>query len=328
MKNGLLVYGDIGIDIHIRTSYQPKVGEDAKVENILFRPGGSAANCAAVAAQLGVKTSFIGFIGKDYYGKTIKRDLRNHGVCTKNLFSVEGDTGVTIAIREPLGERTFYSYRGVNSKGELSKIANSKFLNSKFLHMSGYSFQNQNSLNNALYLIEKAKQSKTLLSLDPSYWYSREFHQENPSLISEMDIVFPNREEARLLTGYSDPSKASNKLLEMGPRIVIIKLGAEGSYVASSNESHYLPAAKDTKVIDSTGAGDAFCGGFLFGQVIGLSIEESAIIGNFTSSNIISHIGGHSGAPTFVNLINKLKLTEHNELANKTEVLFNQLVIE
>ena len=173
MKNGLLVYGDIGIDIHIRTTFQPKIGEDAKVENILFRPGGSAANCAAVAARLGIPTSFIGFIGKDHYGKTIKEDLKNLGVCTKNLFSVEGDTGVTIAVREPLGERTFYSYRGVNSKGELSKVSTATFNNCKYLHMSGYSFQNQNSLKNALYLLDLAKRSNTLLSLDPSYWYSR-----------------------------------------------------------------------------------------------------------------------------------------------------------
>lgn len=325
MKNGLLVYGDIGIDIHIRTTFQPKVGEDAKVENILFRPGGSAANCAAVAARLGIPTSFIGFIGKDHFGKSVKEDLKHHGVRTANLFSVEGDTGVTIAVREPLGERTFYSYRGVNSKGELSKVPNAAFKRCKYLHMSGYSFQNENSLKNALYLMDLAKQSNTLLSLDPSYWYSREFHQDNPKLISEMDIVFPNQEEARLLTGYNDPAEASKKLLELGPRIVIIKLGAEGSYVASTSENYYLPATIDTEVIDSTGAGDAFCGGFLFGQIIGLTIEESAIMGNFTSSNIISLIGGHCGAPTLKSLINKLKLADQLELASKTERLVNQM---
>jgi len=321
MKNGLLVYGDIGIDIHIRTSYQPKVGEDAKVESILFKPGGSAANCAAVSARLGIPTTFLGFIGKDHFGGLVKDDLKSHGVLTDYIYSIDGDTGVTIAVREPLGERTFYSYRGVNSLGELSEISNDTFRDKKYLHMSGYSFQNENSLKNAIYLIDIAKQTNTLLSLDPSYWYSREFHRANPELLSTMDIIFPNREEARLLTGYNDPFQASQRLLDMGPRIIIIKLGPEGSYVASSSENYYLPVIKNTRVIDSTGAGDAFCGGFLFGQTLGLTLEESAMVGNLVSSNIISHIGGHCGAPTFEDLLTLLRKLDHVQLAKKIEGL-------
>jgi sugar/nucleoside kinase (ribokinase family) len=327
MESRLLVYGDVGIDIHIRTTYQPKIGEDAKVEEILFQPGGSAANCAAITGRLGIPTTFIGFVGKDQFGESLKKDLKGHGVSTKYVFTVEGNSGITIAIREALGERTFYSYRGVNADGELPKISMNKFSDCTYLHISGYSFQNENSRKNVQYLMKMAKQSNTLISLDPSYWFSREYYHKNPEILSEIDIIFPNQEEVRLITGFDDPIRASKMLLDMGPKTVIIKLGPEGSYVASSNEAHHLPAIENVEVIDSTGAGDAFCGGFIFGKVIGLGNKESAIIGNIISSNIITHIGGHSGAPSCKNLTRMLREAKEKQLAEKLSAWFKNSLI-
>jgi ribokinase len=321
MRNGLLVYGDIGIDIHINTIFKPKIGQDAIVDKIIFEPGGSAANCAAVAAHLGIPTIFLGFIGGDNFGKIVKFDLNKFGVNTKSIKTISGDTGITVAIIEPNGERTFYSYRGVNSNGEFHKIPDSVFVNCKFLHVSGYSFQSPNSLYNATYLINKAKKEGVLLSLDPSYWYSREFFKNHPGLLSDVNIIFPNREEAKLLSGSDDPAEASRILLDQGPKIVIIKLGPEGCYVASEQHSYYLPAISISKVIDTTGAGDAFCGGFLFGQTIGLDIKESATIGNIASSLVISHVGGHIGTPTLDEIVKILSDSDQSSLAKKIQIL-------
>lgn len=323
MQNGLLVYGDISIDIHIRTTYQPKAGQDAKVENIVFTPGGSAANCATVAAQLGVPTVFLGFVGKDHFGKMLKTDLDRFGISTRTLRSIDGDTGITVAINEPMGERTFYSYRGVNSSGELSDVSNEVFKKSKYLHLTGYSFQDENSLHNALALISRAKQEELFVSLDPSYWYSREFHKGHASLLLELSAIFPNQEEARQLSGSEDPEEAARILLGMGPKIVIVKLGPGGCYIASEKESCYLPAMATSKVIDTTGAGDAFCAGFLSGQIMGLNIIEAAKTGNAVSSLVIGHIGGHVGAPTINSLVNSLSESNEIELAQKIMGLTN-----
>jgi ribokinase len=316
-RRGLVVYGDISIDFHIRTSYHPETGQDARVEKVSFVPGGSAANCAAVAAHLGVPTAFMGFIGMDSFGEAIKEDLEKFGVLLTHLERIEGDTGIITAIINPQGERTFYSYRGVNSTGELSKLPENLFRNCKYLHISGYSFQDINSRNNSLLLIKEAKKFGTLVSLDPSFWHSKEYHKQNPSLLSDVNIIFPSQEEAELLSGSDDPSTAAQLLLEMGPQIVVITLGSEGCYLASAKQHHYLPAIPVHDVVDTTGAGDAFCAGFLAGQIFGLDIIDSAKMGNTVASIIIKQIGGHKGAPTLEQLCAVLINNHEEELADK-----------
>jgi len=315
--NGLVVYGDIGIDIHIRTSYQPSPGQDAIVEKIIFEPGGSAANCAAAAAYLGIPTTFIGFIGNDYFGKVARSDMERYGVSTRYLTRISGDTALTIAVIDPNGERTFYSYRGVNASGELLEAEFDYFKSKKFFHISGYSFQDKISRNNVIKLARQAKKMGVLISFDPSYWYSKEYQKRNPDLLSEISIIFPSKEEAKLLSGSSDPVIASQILLELGSKIVIITLGEEGCYVSSKEESFYLPTISNPNVIDTTGAGDAFCGGFLAGLIIGLNVKEAAKVGNITASRIISCIGGHKGAPTIHELLEDLIRNHEDELAKK-----------
>lgn len=316
-QKGLVVYGDIGIDILVRTSSRPDPGQDAKVERITFKPGGSAANCAAVAASLEVPTAFIGFIGEDAFGDLAKSDLSKYGVSTEYLERISGDTGITTSVIEPDGERTLYSYRGVNASGILSDTDFGLFRNKKYFHLTGYSFQDQHSRDNVLKLIEEARKMGVSISLDPSYWYSKIYHKSNPEVLSYTRIIFPNKEEAKLLSGTGDLHTASSTLLEMGPELVVITLGEEGCAVSSKEETFYLAAIPNPDVIDTTGAGDAFCAGFLTGQMIGLSIKESAMIGNITASRIISQSGGHAGAPTMDELMEVLIRKREGELAQK-----------
>ncbi|MDX1436263.1 MAG: carbohydrate kinase family protein [Anaerolineales bacterium] len=295
---GLVVYGDIGMDLHIRTSSRPESGQDAQVESVRFEPGGSAANCAAVAAGLGVPTEFIGFTGTDAFGETLRDDLAVHGVSVDRLQTIEGTTGVTTAIIEPGGERTFYSYRGVNAAGELAGLPDDLFENKRFLHLSGYSFQEAQSRENALYLMEKARIHGVQVSLDPSFWFSKTYKDEHQGQLAGVSIIFPSREEAQLISGSYDPEGAAQAIRGMGPETVIVTLGAQGCYVASDEYSGYLPAAPVTEVVDTTGAGDAFCGGYLAGCVTGLNTLDAARAGNWAASNIIRQAGGRRGAPS------------------------------
>jgi sugar/nucleoside kinase (ribokinase family) len=254
--------------------------------------------------------------------------LMNYGVSAKYIRQTSGDSGITTAIIDHERERTFYSYRGVNASGELSKIPDNLFSEIKFLHMSGYSFQDDASQNNALELIKMAKKFGTLISLDPSFWYSQEYHKKNPSLLSNINIIFPNKEEAKILGGSDDPKLASKALLEMGPEIVVITLGSEGCFISSKKESFFLPALPIPNVVDTTGAGDAFCGGFLAGLIKGLNIKESAIIGNIASSKVIGNIGGHKGAPSLDDLRNILIRDREEGIAQKIMSSNPQQLIE
>jgi sugar/nucleoside kinase (ribokinase family) len=316
-RPGLAVYGDIAIDLYIRTSFHPGAGQDAKVDKIIMQPGGSAANCAAVAAHLGVATTFIGFIGTDSFAKILREDLGSHGVSLRHLKRITGDTGIVTTINDASGERTFFSYRGVNAIGELSKLPQKIFSNKKILHISGYSFQEISSRNNSLFLIKQARQAGTLISIDPSFWHAKEYHQQNPQLLADVDIIFPNQDEAELLSGSRDPAVAARILHDMGPEIVVITLGAEGCYLSSNNRQDYFPAIPVAQVVDTNGAGDAFCAGFLAGQIFGLNTIESAKMGNAAASIIIRQIGGHTGAPALEDLCAVLIENHEVDLAQK-----------
>lgn len=322
-SKGLVVYGDIGIDIHIKTSYVPKQGQDSIVDAIYFNPGGSAANCAVVAARLGIPTTFIGFVGRDHYGAELRKDLLNFDVNEKYLWEVDDQTGITIVIINTLGERTFYSYRGANARGEINKIPSALFDNQQFLHISGYCFQDEISRNNALKLISEARKRGVSISFDPSYWYSREYHKQNPELLSDVNVIFPNRKEAEILTNAEDPFTASRKLMKMGPEIVLVKVGPEGCLILSKTQKLALPAFPTQPVIDTTGAGDAFCGGFLAGIIHGLSVEEGAKLGNASASRIVGSIGGHTAAFSILEMLDFLRKNSEGELAAKISTKLN-----
>ena len=230
--------------------------------DIHFNPGGSAANCAAVAAGLGTATTFLGFVGTDPFGEQLIEDLKNCGVNVNHVQQNPGKSGVTVAIVNPDGERTFHSYRGVNKTGKLAAPDKDLFENIEILHISGYSFQDKASSENANALIDAAHGRGILVSLDPSYWYAKKYHQENPELLTKIDILLPNLEEARLMAGVDDAKQASAALHALGPKTVVVKLGQDGCLVSENKRVTYVPAVQVDKVVDTTGAGDAFCGGF------------------------------------------------------------------
>lgn len=317
MRGNLVIYGDVGIDILTRTADTPGSGQDARVESVTLRPGGSAANCAAVASRLGVETTFLGCIGDDHFGHIVRKDYQVLGETFSRLVTVDGDTGATIAIVEPTGEKTFYSYRGVNSTGVLPLPLQEIVKESAHLHLSGYSFQDEVSRANAMSLIGKARGANVSISLDPSYWFSREYHNRFSGLLESVRILFPNQEEAALLTGSEDPRRASSTLLDLGLETVILTRGAEGCYVATREYLQWIPAVEVEQAVDSTGAGDAFCAAFLYGTSIGLDHRESALLGNVVSSLVVGQIGGHEGAPTSEELSQRLRELDERELAEK-----------
>jgi ribokinase len=317
MNGNLMIYGDVGVDILTLTGDIPDSGQDARVDSVTLRAGGSAANCAAVASRLGASTTFLGCIGDDHFGRFVKNKYLPFGETFTRLVTVEGDTGVTIAILDPAGEKTFYSYRGVNGSGVLPQALQENVAKSTHLHLSGYSFQDDVSRTNAFSLIEKARDANVSISLDPSYWFSREYHRRFPGLLEDIRILFPNQEEAAILSGSEDPRRAASALLDLGVETIILTRGAEGCYVATREYLQWIPAIDVKHAVDSTGAGDAFCGAFLFGNSIGLDHRESALLGNVVSSLVVGHVGGHEGAPAVDILMERLQELGEKALADK-----------
>jgi sugar/nucleoside kinase (ribokinase family) len=321
-KNRLLVYGDVEMDILLKTTPTNPGDHDAKVNDIAFSPGGSAANCAAIAGSLGLPVAFLGSIGSDVWAEQLIQDFRRFKVNTQYLKQAEGKTGTCVALVDANGERKFYSYRGVNESSPPDCPPPTVMKQYACLHLSGYSFQEPNSRVTAQKLLREAKSQGLLVSLDPAYLFAKDAGKDLNGLLAELDFFFPNLAEAALISGSDDPLKAALILRDKGVRNVIVTLGSEGCLLLGEGIEKNLKMEPPARVIDTTGAGDAFCGGFLFGTLNGFSLEQAGKLGCASAAHIITRMGAHENAPILAELLGIMRQNHEEELSNLIEQKF------
>ena len=308
----LIVYGDIAIDVTIEAKQTPLIGQDAADTRIALLPGGSAANCAAVAAQLGVPVEFVGTTGSDYLARSLADDLRVHGVGVAHLKLTSGPTAIVAVIVHPGGERTFYSFRGAATTVRYGPIPVELVQRGDLVHLSGYSFQDERSRATALELIAAAKRAGARVSLDPSFHSAQDFREKQRPVLSDVDVIFPNETEALRMTGHADPQRAAAAIRELGPRLIVVKLGEQGCFVSADDVQCRVPAYVADHVVDTTGAGDAFCGGCLSGLLSGMTPREAARLGHAAAACVVAMQGGHTGAATAAEIVRFLQ--ERNDV--------------
>jgi len=261
--------------------------------------GGSAANTIVGLARLGCKVGFIGKVANDREGKMLVEDFRREGVDTSGIIQVnDGRSGVVMGFVDEKGERALYVDPGVNDTIGFAEINKEYAFQTKFLHLTSFvgekSFQTQKKLVEAL--PETVK-----VSLDPGELYARKGIAELEPMISKAFVLMPNQAELKLLTKMNDYKKGANLLLKKGVKVVAVKLGSKGCYVTDGNEKHLIEPFK-VHVVDTTGAGDAFCAGFLYGLLHGKSLYECGKLGNFVASKCIMKIGARPGLPSLEDL--------------------------
>lgn len=298
MSHKLIVYGDIGMDIFVQVDQLPQAGQDAIASNFAMLPGGAVAHTAVVAARLGAPVMFVGLTGQDQLADLLLADLRQHQVDTTYLQQVAGPTATILAVVDQQGERTMYSYRGVSTTQAYGEIPGDLFAPGDCLHLSGYSFQDRYSRATALALLAQARDKEARVSLDPSFHFARAFRAEHQQALGKLDWIFPNQEEAQLMSGASDPAAAAQWLQATGIKTVVVKRGRQGCTIATPQGIIQVPSYPVDTVIDTTGAGDAFCGGFLAATLAGAPIVHAAQMGHAAAAYVIGQLGGHTGAPT------------------------------
>jgi ribokinase len=256
--------------------------------------GGSAANTIVGLARLGCKVGFIGRVAGDREGKMLVEDFCKEDVDTSGIIHAKrGRSGTVMGFVDKKGERALYIDPGVNDTIELDDINREYAFQTKFLHLASFvgekSFQTQKKLVEAL-----PKDVK--VSLDPGELYARKGLAKLEPLIKRAFVLMPNQVELQLLTHKNDCRKGAEFLLKKGVEIVAVKLGSKGCFVTDGRESHLIKPFK-VKVVDTTGAGDAFCAGFLLGLIKGKSLFECGKLGNFVASRCITKMGARPGLP-------------------------------
>lgn len=255
--------------------------------------GGSAANTIHSLAKLGAPSGYIGVIGEDELGGFFVRDLIHAGVDPLMIHSKQ-ETGRAVALVTPDSERTFATFLGAAI--ELSaehlfpddrQTVTDTFKGYSYFHIEGYLVQNHSLVRKA---VELAKNHDLIVSLDlASYNVVEENREFLKDIVSKyVDILFANEEEAKAFTGLNP----ENALQEIGKfvEIAIVKTGSQGSLVKTAAEYCEIGVIP-VRPIDTTGAGDLYAAGFLYGHSHGMPLQKCGELGALLAGNVIEFMG-------------------------------------
>ena len=292
MKFDVICFGALNVDRLYRVNRIAGKDEESFIIDFKESPGGSAANTAVGLARLGLKTGFIGKISDNREGKLLLNDFKRQNVDVDGIIvSKEGRSGIAMGYVDTKGDRALYIDPGVNDSLEFKEIDLKYARNTAFLHLT--SFVGETSFKAQKELVKKLRDVR--ISFDPGEPYARKGITVLKLMIERSVVMLPSKNELKLLTGKKY-DKGSKILIKKGASIVAVKLGERGCYVTNGKES-YLVEPYKVKVVDTTGAGDAFCAGFLYGLIRNKDLYECGRLGNFVASRCIEKVGAREGLP-------------------------------
>lgn len=253
-------------------------------------PGGSACNTIIGMAKLGQNTRFIGKRGNDALGKQLESTLKNHNV-EPILETSDTPTGRVLSIITPDAQRSMFTFLGAASETKPEEITADKFKNAALVHLEGYLLFNEQLIFAAL---KAAKEAGVLISLDLASFTVVEASKEIlADIVKEyVDILLANEDEARVFTGCTDEAEALEKLAG-DTEIAVLKVGKRGSYISQKGKVHSFGIIGSGEALDTTGAGDLWASGFLYGLVNNLPIEKCGKLAAACGYEVCQVIGAH-----------------------------------
>ena len=265
----IVTVGEVLIDL-------TQTGVDERgVRTLAANPGGAPANVAVAASRLGTKTAFVGCIGTDAFGDSLRETLEKDGVDTTGLIAHETiPTTLAVVTVNPDGERSFTFYRrpGADICLERSAIPESLIADAPILHFGSVSLTDDPARTATLEAAKDAKAAGAIITYDPNYRPALRPSEEEAiqwmrAPLDMVDVLKISDEETALLSGFEAPDAAAEALTDQGIRLVLVTLGPDGVYYRYQPEdgealTGTVPGFQVT-VADTNGAGDTFFGAFL-----------------------------------------------------------------
>ncbi len=249
-------------------------------------PGGANCNTMRAIALLGGQSGFIGKVGDDNLGQFYEEALLKAGVASY-LIKTEGTSGACTVFISPDGERTMGTFLGPAPTISPDEITEDVLRGYDCIHIEGYLIVNEELVRETM---KKAKRLGLKVALDLANYnivnaYKGLLEEVIPQYV---DILFANASEAEAFTGL--PAQEAVKALEKQVHVALVTLGKDGSLIGSEGKFYHVDA-EGGKPVDTTGAGDNFAAGFLYGQSVGASLVQSAQIGSMLSGYVIDVVG-------------------------------------
>jgi sugar/nucleoside kinase (ribokinase family) len=249
-------------------------------------PGGSACNTAVGLARLGANSHFLGKRGQDATGENMQKELETSGLqCHLRLG--EDPTGQVLSVITPDAQRTMMTYLGSAATLSPDEIKLEDFQGYDLVHIEGYLLFNTGFCQK---VIELAKAAGCKISLDLSSFEVVNIFKDvlKDMLKNDVDLIIANEDEAKAYTG-EDP-KASLEVFAPLAELAVVKLGADGVLIAHGEERYEVSGNK-VEAVDTTGAGDLWASGFIYGLTQGWSLDQAAKLGNTTGAAVVQVVG-------------------------------------
>ncbi|MFC2162644.1 carbohydrate kinase family protein [Candidatus Altiarchaeota archaeon] len=285
--DSLLVVGDALMDVIVPFE---RFNEGSVHHATIDMVAGGLGNTAVWCSRLGVKTFFAGVVSDDTFGKAYEDDLHSEGV-TSSLIKTKGKTGVCLSLVHGGGQRSMIVDRGVNDDIDAWKVADDAFDNAVWIYFSGYSLINEGLQERFLKMAEKAKGSgKKLVFNGGDHNIITKNREAFLRMMEHVNVLVLNEEEAKALTETNEIDDTCTILDEL-VGTYIVTLGPKGSIGSEGKEQIESKACDVEKVMDTTGAGDAFTAGLIAGLMQGKDIRGACELGHETASKVITRMG-------------------------------------
>lgn len=295
MAKWITVMGSFVADLAFRTPRIPAWGETLMGPSFKLGPGGKGSNQAVAAARAGGKVSFISKLGPDPFGEMARDLYKTEGIDTQFLFHTESPTGAAAIIID--------AERGENAiivvPGACFEVTTAEVDSARALIADSAAFVAQLEL--SIPVVEHGMALAHSLGV-PTILNPAPAAALPDSIFPHIDYITPNETEAAALTGIivtdlASAEQAADAFLAKGVRNAIITLGAQGAFVKNANTKAHVPAVDAGKVVETTGAGDAFNGGFAVALAEGAGLVEAVRFGCATAGISVTRIGTAPSMP-------------------------------
>ncbi|MGZ9586499.1 carbohydrate kinase family protein [Paenibacillus marinisediminis] len=311
-----VVIGDANIDLVVGGSTtMPSPGEEIFVDMMQIHVGGGAALFSLSLAKLGMKLAFNGVLGKDQFGEFILDEFKQTGIDTRQIKRSEmNNTGISIAVN-PQKDRSFITYMGSNQEVNLDQVDLLEITQGRHIHLTGY--KGRQNHETFIALVKKLKAEGITLSCDTGWDDTGEWYQGVMELMTYMDVFFMNEQEALHYTRTSNILD-SIEVLRKYSKHFVLKLGAKGAVACVQGELTYR-SGFIVDAVDTTGAGDSFNAGYMYGFLSDKPVEKGLMYGNACGSFSVRSYGGSTGTPNLETLEQYIA-DHHHTILHQMEV--------
>ena len=285
-----------GIMTLVDEATQTRVLDTIRGAKINRCAGGSAANTIAGLVDFGGQGAYAGKTGSDELGEFWLKDMRNLGV-TIEVPQVSGQTGACVVLITEDAQRTMLTHLGLSATLSPDDISEAEIRKSKFVYIEGDLFAGETTTAAAMKAIELAKKNGVKVAFTVSDPFLIGMHREFfwDLIKGPVDLLFCNLEEARSLTGKVDPVDCAQQIHQHAADVALT-LGADGSLLM--HQGHAIPIeGVTTKAIDTTGAGDMYAAGILYGITNGLSWKQSGHLASHAAARVVAQMGARLQKP-------------------------------